>query len=121
MSRPRALAVASGDKDVTFWTTAPVNVTHSNLVRRLDWDIPKHLVCGEHACSDRTAEFGGNESLTGYLHRGCHNIHVDDLPGWRKHARRDRPGRNAGSGCERRDAWCAFVLRRRVGGICHGF
>jgi hypothetical protein len=40
------LAVASDDKDVTFWTTVPVNVTHPNLVRRLDWDIPKHLVCG---------------------------------------------------------------------------
>jgi hypothetical protein len=40
MSRPRALAVASGDKDVAYLATAPVNVTHPNLVRRLAWDIP---------------------------------------------------------------------------------
>jgi hypothetical protein len=39
MSRPRALAVASGGKDVAL-ATAPVNVTHPNLVRRLAWDIP---------------------------------------------------------------------------------
>ena len=39
MSRPRALAVASGDKDVAL-ATAPVNVTHPELVRRLAWDIP---------------------------------------------------------------------------------
>jgi hypothetical protein len=39
MSRPRALAVASGDKVVAL-ATAPVNVTHPNLVRRLAWDIP---------------------------------------------------------------------------------
>ena len=31
---------------------------------------------------------GGNESLAGDLHRGCHNIHGDDPSGWRKHARR---------------------------------
>src|SRR5262249_2002330 len=33
-------------------------------------------------------------------------------------ARRDRAGRNAGSGSERRDARCAWALRRRAGGIC---
>src|SRR5262249_48106821 len=39
---------------------------------------------------------GGNESLAGYLHRGCHNIHWDPS-GWPKPAWRDR----AGSGSER--------------------
>jgi len=56
-------------------------------------------------------EGGGNESLAGYLHRGCHNIHgmiitftgmiitftgmIHQVGG--KHARRDRAGRNAGA------------------------
>jgi hypothetical protein len=39
MLRPRALAVASGDKDVVL-ATVPVNVTHPDLIRRLAWDIP---------------------------------------------------------------------------------
>lgn len=60
----------------------------------------------------------GNESLAGHLHRGCHNIHGDGPSGWRWHAKRDCAGRNAGSGCERRDAGCACALRRRAGGIC---
>jgi hypothetical protein len=38
MSRPRTLAVARGNKVVAF-ATAPVNVTHPKLVRRLAWDI----------------------------------------------------------------------------------
>jgi hypothetical protein len=45
MSMPRASAVASGDKHVAL-ATAPVNVSHPNLVRRLAWDIPlKNIYC----------------------------------------------------------------------------
>ena len=60
---------------------------------------------------------GGNESLAGRLHRGCNNIHGDDPSGWRKHARRDRTVRNAGSVCEHRDAQQACALHGRAGGI----
>src|SRR5262249_49101203 len=60
---------------------------------------------------------GDNESLAGHLHRGCHNIHWDPS-GWPKHAWRDRAGRHAGSGSERRDAQFACDLPRRAGGIC---
>jgi hypothetical protein len=36
---PKSLPVASGDKDVAI-ATAPLNVTHSQLIRRLARDIP---------------------------------------------------------------------------------
>jgi len=109
----------SGDKDVAFLQQLQVNLIHPNLVRRFAWDIQLKYIqrgrlaldYGEHARSvlSGTVPRGwGNESFAGHLHRGCHNIHGNDPPGWRADASRDRSGRNAGSGCER--------YRNKIGG-----
>ena len=91
-------AFGGWDDEPAIYATAPVFADRSfssGVIVRLAG------VC--FGSGHRAAQWA-NESLAGHLHRGCHNIHGDDPSGWRKPARRDRAGRNAGSGCERRDA-----------------